>query len=204
MQNIQTNIVALLLTGSLAAGCFSTGIDSDSGPGSDSTLPDTDSGMPGTDAMVMGTDAFASDSAVASDSATGTDAATGVAGEITCDTLTCTVPGEACQICNPGEPGPIATCEVGMMFPNCAVWGVMYPPLFMECDGAEDCAVGEACYLLEGSLGTYAQCWDEATFAPECAAAWSTRLCNTVADCPVCATGCGPYQPGHPVNVCQF
>jgi hypothetical protein len=78
------------------------------------------------------------------------------------------------------------------------------------CDDDADCASGDACLVYEGALGTYVQCAPDNACALDCSCpdAAHVQVCNTLADCPSCATSCAPYvaYPGAaplPVTVCS-
>ena len=66
---------------------------------------------------------------------------------------------------------------------ECPTGREMFPRYWLQCDGAEDCAPGEACNMVYGSLGQYAYC------GPLDA---SQRLCHRDADCPATAPRCRP------------
>jgi len=125
-------------------------------------------------------------------------------GQWVCGDTLCSA-SEQCLICAPEAPDAEGKC-VEEFTGTCDAWGELYPALYMSCDGHEDCGQGARCILMEGSLGTYTQCWscEEDDCAEVCESQWPGLTCRTLADCPACATGCSPYQPGYPVSVCTF
>lgn len=109
---------------------------------------------------------------------------------------------QACEICNPGGAQSPKTCITGGT--TCSS-----PSLLLFCDDKADCPNDGDCYLVPGSTGTTALCIDSNTCVETCCSTRTARrLCNTLADCPACATSCVPYQPSpgqtFPVKICEF
>ncbi len=81
----------------------------------------------------------------------------------------------------------------------------------MYCDDHGDCPAKEQCFIIEGSIGTYGQCFKPSAChnTCSCGAGSFTMVCDTLSDCPACATGCKPYKqfgqgPEFPVKVCTW
>lgn len=96
-------------------------------------------------------------------------------------------PMPACVDLNADGTWPDGECPTGME---------MFPRYWLVCDGAEDCAPGEDCHLVFGSVGQYAQC---AACAAPCDHRSFRVLCASAADCPADAPRCVPTAdlPGY-------
>ena len=95
---------------------------------------------------------------------------------------------------NAGPEVPALTLVCGS-----ATVGDPVPVLY--CDGPEDCQPDEACFVVEGSVGTYASCLDRNE-------AFGAQTCRNVSECPPDAVVCEPYTQGRggiefPVSVCR-
>lgn len=84
----------------------------------------------------------------------------------------------ACVDLNADGTWPDGECPTGME---------MFPRYWLVCDASDDCAAGEECQLVRGSLGQYAQC--NACPAP-CNHEFFEILCASDADCPADAPRC--------------
>ncbi len=124
---------------------------------------------------------------------------------IACGAATCKAP-QGCLRCFNAKP-PTAKC-INPFSETCPT----FPNLHLYCDDQSDCKTGEQCAIIEGSIGTYAQCFPEAACTQNCSCGAGAfgQVCNSLADCPSCAKKCEPYQqPGggagaFPVKVCTW
>ncbi len=78
-------------------------------------------------------------------------------------------------------------------------------PLYMLCDGPEDCAPSEMCGLIPGSAGTWTECVETADCVNDCSCGFgSGAVCHTLSDCSACATSCSAADPSMPALLtCQ-
>jgi hypothetical protein len=122
---------------------------------------------------------------------------------VSCGGATCTA-AEACLVCDPTGAQSPKTCVTGFG-DTCPT----FPNLRLFCDDHGDCTATEKCMMVEGSVGTYAQCIEPSACSEDCSCGPGAfaQVCTTLADCPACATTCKPYQQSgqggsFPVNVC--
>src|SRR5688572_18796855 len=127
-----------------------------------------------------------------------------VPNRIVCGAAECDIPRQGClasclYATDIRMPACIVRSDDGA-FPgdDCPSGREQFPRYWLLCDGAEDCAPGEACHVVYGSLGQYAVC------APDCgegcAQDYYNRLCRSDADCPMFgAPNCvpDPDLPGY-------
>jgi hypothetical protein len=126
---------------------------------------------------------------------------TGVLGSIECGMLPCDATTYGCLascLYATGERMPrcVALSEDGR-WParECPTGMEMFPRFWLTCDGSEDCAPGEICQLVRGSLGQYAYCEE----CPSCDFRLVEELCHDDADCARAAPRClpTPELPGY-------
>ncbi len=170
-----------------AGAAAGTGGHPDAGGGAGGTKPAVDAGASG---------------------AAGTSGTAGGGNGVACGPVTCSAP-DACLVCDPLDPNTERSCVEGFS-DGCGIWGPV-PPLRLFCDDAGVCASTERCAIIEGSVGTYAQCLESPDCAADCSCTGGSAnvRCGTVADCPQCAKSCAPYRqypdgPEYPVNVCTW
>lgn len=143
------------------------------------------------------------DAATTSDVGTdvGADGGTMVAGHVVCGASECAA-GEGCLAsCLDASDVRTPAClavMAGGMFPAgaCPSGHEMFPRYWLRCDGAEDCATGEACHLVFGSSGQFAWC---DTCAAPCDHEFFQVLCRANSECPTDAPHCMPTTdlPGY-------
>jgi hypothetical protein len=126
----------------------------------------------------------------------------GAAPGVHCGAVDCAA-GDECVVCQPVDPSPESQCAPPEGA-TCDHWGE-FPPLFVSCDGPEDCSAGERCVVVEGSTGTLARCMTVDDCVDSCQPFCTPQLvCRTLADCPPCSTGCTRYRdPSYPIDVCR-
>ena len=137
--------------------------------------------------------------------ATGGAAGTGGGAGVACGAATCQSP-QGCLTCFNANPAT-AKC-ISPFSESCQT----YPNLHLYCDDPSDCKTGEQCSVVEGSIGTYAQCFQEAACTQDCTCGAGAfgQVCSSLSDCPTCAKKCEAYtQPGNPgvkfpVKVCTW
>lgn len=137
--------------------------------------------------------------------AAGAAGAGGVAGPgVACGNATC-VAGEGCLVCDPTGAQSPKQCVTGFTG-NCP----SFPVLRIFCDDQSDCAANNDCAMVEGSVGTYAECIQAMACSTDCSCGPGAfaLVCNSLADCPVCSTACKPYQQSpqggaFPIKVCS-
>lgn len=115
------------------------------------------------------------------------------AGRISCGALECDTAIQGCLAsCLYATGGTMPACvdlNADGTWPDgeCPTGMEMFPRYWLVCDGADDCAPGEDCHLVFGSLGQYAQC---AACPAPCDHRSFRVLCASDADCPSDAPRC--------------
>ena len=84
---------------------------------------------------------------------------------------------------------------------------------FLEfCDEHSDCPASEKCMIVQGAVVTSTQCGPPEPCQNSCSCSPNflyAQLCNTLTDCPSCATSCTSYQQfgqggAFPIRFCDW
>jgi hypothetical protein len=82
---------------------------------------------------------------------------------------------------------------------DCPTGMEQFPRLWLTCDGAEDCATGELCHMIHGSLGQYTYCFP----CEGCDRRFLHVLCRSDADCSPDAPRCLPQADLRGYSTCE-
>lgn len=120
---------------------------------------------------------------------------------VLCPDTTCPS-GTWCLECRDMDGGAMRMCRDTFEWPD-DVCPNLAGPIYVMCDGAEDCPAGEICSVSPKGDGTYIECSVPSACEADCSCPDGLeRVCRDVADCAACASSCDT-RPDLPVAVCR-